>query len=104
MRIDLNQGTQAVPESNRTSGEGSSAAGATAASHGLGEVLGQDQAQLSGAHVQVEALAAQAAQLPEAREERVAALRQAVTSGQYHPDPEQVAGAVFEHMIAPAAA
>ena len=100
MRIELNAGPQPAPESNRSSAQNTGAAGSPTASHALGE----DQAQLSGAHAQVQALAAQASQLPEVREERVQALRQAVQSGQYHASPEKVAGAVFAHMIAGPAA
>ena len=98
MRIELNNGPQSVPESNR-SGAQNAPSGGLSATNGLGE----DQAQLSGAHLQVQALAAQAAQLPEVREERVQALRQAVQSGQYHPSPENVAGAILTHMIASSA-
>jgi anti-sigma28 factor (negative regulator of flagellin synthesis) len=48
----------------------------------------------------VQALVARAAQLPEVRQERVHALRQTIESELYHPGSEQVAGAMFEHMIA----
>jgi flagellar biosynthesis anti-sigma factor FlgM len=48
----------------------------------------------------VEALAAQASQLPEVRQERVQALREAVQSGRYDVNPEQVAGALLAHMTA----
>jgi flagellar biosynthesis anti-sigma factor FlgM len=106
MRIDLNAGPQALPETDHAilpSGSGSISAsnGASGAASG---VAGQDQAELSGAHAQVQALAAQAAQLPEVRQERVQSLRQAIQSGVYHSTPEQIAGAVFEHMISGAAA
>jgi flagellar biosynthesis anti-sigma factor FlgM len=99
MRIDLNQPPQASTESNR-SNAANSASGSSSASN-LG---GEDQAELSSAHVQVQALVAQAAQLPEVRQERVQALRQAVVSGRYQSSPEQVAGAIFTHMIAGTAA
>lgn len=58
----------------------------------------EDQAQLSGAHTQVAALAAQAQQLPEMRQKRVDALRQAIESGRYQPDAHKVAGAMVEWM------
>ena len=99
MRIDFTQGTQSSPETTRTGAQSSAATNNGSAPNGLGE----DEAQLSGAHAQVQALAAQAAQLPEVREQRVQALRQAVQGGQYRPSPEKTAGAVFEHMIAGAA-
>ena len=100
MRIDPNYGPQSAQESNRVSAQNSVAGGSSSANNALGE----DQAQLSGAHVQVQALAAQASQLPEIREERVHALRLAVESGQYRADPETTAGAIFAHMIVGSAA
>jgi flagellar biosynthesis anti-sigma factor FlgM len=99
MRIDSNQGPQPLSESNRSSSQNT-----VGASNVSSYAIGEDQAQLSGAHAQVEALAAQASQLPEIREERVLALRQAVASGRYAPSPEQVAGAVFNSMVSGLAA
>jgi flagellar biosynthesis anti-sigma factor FlgM len=101
MRIDLNPGPQPLPETDRGSAQNSRTAGSSTASSGL---AGEDQAELSGAHAQVQVLVAQASQLPEVREERVQALRQAVQSGHYQSSPEKVAGAMFAHMIAGPAA
>lgn len=104
MRIDLNHSLQ-IPESNPGSPSGTTTTAASSGAHALGEdVLSEDQAQLSGGHVQVDALAAQAAQLPEVRQEKVQALRQAVSAGQYDPAPEQVAGAMLDYMFAEVAA
>jgi flagellar biosynthesis anti-sigma factor FlgM len=98
MRIDLNHESQALPETSRSTAQGTAAAAASAStSQALG---GEDQAELSGAPAQVQALVAQAAQLPEVREERVQALRQAVERGNYTIDPEAVAGALFSHLLA----
>jgi len=58
-----------------------------------------DQAQLSGAHIQVQALAAQASQLPEVREAKINALRQAVESGQYRSDPANTAHSLMSEMF-----
>lgn len=102
MRIDSNQGVQPLPESGRT-GEQSLPSGGTR-SAASSSSLGEDQAQLSSAHVQVQALAAQAAQLPEIRQEKVNALRQVVLEGSYQPSSQQVAEAVFAHMVVKAAA
>jgi flagellar biosynthesis anti-sigma factor FlgM len=101
MRIDPNQGAQPLAESDRT-GHQSPASGdhRPAASSPLGE----DQAQLSGAHVQVQALAAQVLQFPEIRQEKVNALRQLVLGGSYQPSGRQVAEAVFAHMLVTPAA
>jgi flagellar biosynthesis anti-sigma factor FlgM len=97
MRIDLNHEPQPLSESSRSSAQSATAAAASvSASQALG---GEDQAELSGAHAQVQALLAQAAQLPEVRGERVQALRQAVERGSYLTTPEAVAGALLTHML-----
>lgn len=101
MRIDLNHGPQPLPETNRSTTQSPGAPVRSSASHALG---GEDQAELSGAHAQVQALVAQASQLPEVRAERVHALRQAIQDGHYQSIPEKVAGALFAHMIAEPAA
>jgi flagellar biosynthesis anti-sigma factor FlgM len=101
MRIDLNQTSQPLHETNSNSATSAGAAVPASVTSGLG---GEDQAQLSGVHAHVLALVAQASQLPEVREQRVHALRQAIQSGQYQSSPEKVAGAVFAHMITGAAA
>jgi flagellar biosynthesis anti-sigma factor FlgM len=103
MRIDLQNGPQQAAETSLNPKDTTAANSSTATqAQGLG--FGEDQAQLSGAHVQVASLAAQALQLPEVREERVASLRQAVAGGHYRPLPEKVAHAVLAHMIGKAAA
>jgi flagellar biosynthesis anti-sigma factor FlgM len=94
MRIDFNSGTQAAQETKDARLPGT-AGKSSAGTHELGE----DQAQLSGGQVQIQALAAQALQIPEIRQERVQALRQAIQSGQYHPDPEKVASRVMVQMM-----
>jgi|HubBroStandDraft_5_1064220.scaffolds.fasta_scaffold130620_2 flagellar biosynthesis anti-sigma factor FlgM len=103
MRIDLYHEPQPSQESNRSSSRGTSVLDSPFASNGL-DGSGEDQAELSGTLVQVLALMAQASQLPEVRQERISALRQAVQSGSYQTSPEQVAEAVLTHMIAGVAA
>jgi flagellar biosynthesis anti-sigma factor FlgM len=100
MRIDSNHGTQSTGEAERAGAQTSAAANSTSGA----SVLGEDQAQLSGGHAQIEALAAQAAQLPEVRQEKVQTLRQAVAGGQYDPPPEKVAGALLTYLSAGPAA
>jgi len=100
MRIDSNQGAQALPENSRASSPSSASADAHSSA---GAWVGEDQAQLSGAHVQVQALVAQASQLTEIRQEKVNALRQAVLGGSYQPGVAQVAVALFSHMVEKAA-
>ena len=111
MRIDLNPAAQPLSESDRSGAAGTAAAatassvsGSGHASGALSGLGGEDQAELSGAHTQVAALVAQAAQLPEVRQERVQALRQAIQRGRYQSSPEEVARAVLAHMIAGSAA
>jgi flagellar biosynthesis anti-sigma factor FlgM len=94
MRIDSNPGAQALPESSVSRPNASSAGAGSAAA-----ATGQDQAQLSGAHVQVQALVAQALQFPEVRQEKVNALRQVVLAGNYRPSASQVANSVFSHLL-----
>ena len=99
MRIDGNAGAQALPEGSRSNSavpaSGDTRPAATSAP-------GEDQAQLSGSHVQ--ALTAQALQLPEVRQEKVNALRQVVQSGNYQPDAGQTADALFRHLLVEPAA
>ena len=100
MRISLDQPPQTLAESGHSTNNvfanpQGSASASVAGSSGLGE----DQAQLSGLHVQVQALAAQASQLPEIRQEKVSALRQAVLDGSYRPSADQVAQAIFDQMV-----
>lgn len=94
MRIDLHFEPQQAQQSDRSSPQTSQAASAAANQ----AQVGQDQTILSGAHVQVEALAAQAAQLPEIRQGKIEALRQAVQSGQYQSDPHKTADALLTQM------
>jgi flagellar biosynthesis anti-sigma factor FlgM len=101
MRIDPNQGGQPLAESNRSSSQSTANAETTRAAATSG--LGEDQAQLSGTHVQAQVLTAQALQFPEIRQEKVNALRQVVESGSYHPGADQVADAIFAHLAQPAA-
>ena len=96
MRIDFHYGPQATAESERSSAQKAAAADRAPSS----EVLApEDQTQLSNAHAQVQALSAQASHLPEVREERIEALRQAVQAGHYHCDPGRVAGSLVDQMI-----
>jgi len=101
MRIDPNQGSQPLGESGRASSQ--SAANAETATAAANHALGEDQAHLSGMHVQAQVLTAQALQFPEIRQEKVDALRQVVDSGSYRPAAGQVANAIFEHLAQPAA-
>lgn len=98
MRIDSNGGAQGLPESQTAASAASGKAGESG-SAATASSLGEDQAQFSDVHVQVQALVGQALQLPEVRDERVQALRQAVASGQYQPSPQAVAEALLANVI-----
>jgi len=99
MRIDQNYGPQATPEPSHAGAQK-----AAVNSPAPGAALGEDQAQLSGAHTQVQALATLVAQLPEIRQEKVQALRLAVGSGQYQIRPHEVATALVAHLVTDRAA
>jgi|SRR5271170_944679 len=99
MRIDSNHSGQTASGSNQPATSSQTTRASSSAGSGrLSVNLNEDQAQLSGTHMLVHALAAEATQLPEERQEKVSALRQAVQSGDYRPDPEQVADALFSHL------
>jgi len=95
MRIDYNYGPQSAAESDRTKSQNSPVANGPSPE----SLSAEDHAQLSGARVHVAALAAQASQLPEVRQERVQALRDAVQSGRYRTDAKKVAGAMVADML-----
>jgi flagellar biosynthesis anti-sigma factor FlgM len=99
MRINNDYGSQPLSEGARSNTTKASAENNQTSSSAS---LGADQAQLSGAGAQVTALTAQVLQLPEVRQARVQALRQAVEAGTYAPDPRAVAGAVLDHLASAA--
>jgi alcohol dehydrogenase YqhD (iron-dependent ADH family) len=100
MRSDLHQAAQPLPESGRT-GDPIRANGVCPF---VSSLLDEDQAQHSGAGVQVQPLAAKVLQFPEIRQEKVNALRLVVLGGSYQPSSNQVAEAVFAHMLVKPAA
>jgi len=105
MRIDSSYGPQASAASDQTAGKSPGSATRPETSDEPAAISsGEDTAQLSGTHLQVQALAAQASQAPEVRQDRVEALRQAIQSGRYQANPQQTAGALFTHMAASAMA
>lgn len=104
MRIDANTGAQGLPETERSGTQSAASVGQASATGASANVLGEDQAELSGTHIQVQVLTAQALQLPEVRQEKVNALRQVVQDGTYQPSSDQIADAMFTHMLQPSAA
>ena len=95
MRIDgalpvpENQQTQKVTNSGASASQGQSAPTLT----------GQDQAQLSVDSGTVQQLKAKLSQLPEVRQERVNALRQAVNGGTYQVSNQQLADAIGSELL-----
>jgi flagellar biosynthesis anti-sigma factor FlgM len=101
MRVEGNQTAQSL--SAREAADNSSLAS------GEPQVLtssapGKDQAEFSGLHLQVQALAEQVLQFPEIRQEKISALRQVVLGGNYQPSSKQVADAVLAYMHTESAA
>jgi flagellar biosynthesis anti-sigma factor FlgM len=104
MRIDSNLSAQ-LPAENQGAGDAAAAVKANAAvAQSVSSALGEDQAQFSGVHLQVQALVAHVLQLPETTQEKVQALRQALVSGKYQSSPDQVAGALFSSWVGKLAA
>lgn len=105
MRNDSKQGQTVSESKHRATSSQTVDASSSAASGELSANRNENEnpAQLSGTHVLVQTLAAEVAQLPEVRQEKVRqekvrALRQAVQRGDYNPVPEQVAEALVSHL------
>jgi flagellar biosynthesis anti-sigma factor FlgM len=96
MRIDPNLAMQQLPENGRP---GTQPTTAGSGDGPISNLMGPDQTQLSGAHTHIQALVAQAAQMPEVRQARVESLRQALDSGNYCPGTDEVAAALILHMM-----
>jgi flagellar biosynthesis anti-sigma factor FlgM len=103
MRIDLTpKGPESPDESKRISSGGTNAkAKPTSASNASDET--SDRAELSPDQTRVRALASQVSDLPEIRQERVAALSAAVRNGSYNVSPDQTAKAMMTEMLGNAA-
>ena len=87
-----------IPQAADT-GEASRSA-ARSAAVGRSGALASDSSELSSAQANVPALAATVNQLPDVRQEKVAALAQLVRNGTYSPRPEQAAEALMSYMQA----
>jgi|HubBroStandDraft_6_1064221.scaffolds.fasta_scaffold01254_14 hypothetical protein len=95
MRVELNPGRQLFPERGGPTGESP----VSTDGYSSGSCVDECQGQLAADYVQIRALAAQAARLPEVGQEKVSALRQTVSGTGYRPSSEQVAEALFAHML-----
>lgn len=89
MRIDLN-GPTATPITNEQRHN------VAAAKHVEQQVATDDQTTFSTDAVEVKSLVAKALQLPEVRQEKVDALRQAIRNGEYEVEPSKIADALIK--------
>jgi hypothetical protein len=104
MRIELNPGAPALASREGHVSEnrpGETQVSEDQVSEGR---VSEDQAQLSVVHGQIQALAAQASQFPEVRQETVNTLRQMLLGSAYQPSSWQVAEALLAHMLVKPAA
>jgi flagellar biosynthesis anti-sigma factor FlgM len=60
-----------------------------------------DQTQLQSSQGRVQDLKAELTRLPDVRQERVAALRQAIGNGSFHPSDQQLADAILGDFFGP---
>lgn len=67
----------------------------TSQSSDVHSTAGQDTVSISRKHQEVQTLAANLANVPEVRAERIGALRQKVQSGNYHPDSGEIADSLI---------
>jgi flagellar biosynthesis anti-sigma factor FlgM len=80
-------------KNTRTSGAASQSASKPA---GLAPTAGEDTVSLSSAHGEVHALTSAVANVPEVRSDRVAALQQQISKGQYQPSSQNIAEAIIK--------
>jgi flagellar biosynthesis anti-sigma factor FlgM len=95
MRIDLNAIIPEAPDPGQSAKTASQAASGSTSAAGL---AGGDTAQLSPDQGRVQQLASQVNQLPEIRQDKVAALQRAIQDGSYQVTPGQAAEALISAM------
>lgn len=91
MRIDLSTRIPEAADPGQAAKSGSPSASG-------GNSLGVDTAKFSSDPEKVQALTAGVTAMPEIRQEKVAALAQAVSSGSYQVTPEQTADAMMSQL------
>jgi anti-sigma28 factor (negative regulator of flagellin synthesis) len=99
MRIDLSLSVGQTPDSEKPSMSDMPSGSGSKTSE-----LAADVANPSADYVRAQALTATLSQLPDVRQEKVAALAEMVRSGNYAARPEQTAEALMSHMSGDAAA
>ena len=95
MKIDAPISLPENIPTSKVSRSGSSAAGSRSAATDSG----QDRAQLSADSATVEHLKARLAHVPDIRQDRVDALRQAVNGGNYHVADQQLGEAISSDLL-----
>jgi flagellar biosynthesis anti-sigma factor FlgM len=99
MRIDLNPSIGQTPDPGESNKPGLRSSSGPAS----GDLAG-DVAKLSPDYVRAQVLTEAVNQLPEIRQEKVAALAQLIRSGNYAVTSEQTAAALLSHMAESTAA
>ena len=92
MRIDLNAIIPEGPDPGQSTKSGSRVASNGSSGEGL---AGADTSKLSQDRGRIQELASQVNQLPEIRQDKVAALQQAIEEGSYRVTPGQAAEALI---------
>jgi len=95
MRIDLNAIIPEAPDPGQSTKSSAPVASGGASAPGLG---GGDTAKFSVEQGRVQELASQVKQLPEIRQNKVAALQRAIQDGSYQVTPGQAAEALLSSM------
>jgi flagellar biosynthesis anti-sigma factor FlgM len=93
MRIDLNPNIGQTPDPGESNKPGLRSSSGPASND-----LAADVAKLSPDYVRTQVLTEAVNQLPEVRQDKVAALAQLIRSGNYAVTPEQTAEALLSHM------
>lgn len=89
MKIDLQSSAVNLLHSDWSGRQVSQSGGTSAPS------ANEDRVTLASTQANVEALTAQAMNSPQVRQDKVDALRQAVSNGSYKVDPHKIAGAIL---------
>jgi negative regulator of flagellin synthesis FlgM len=98
MKIDLNSSTPepiATPQSNQTSAASTNQVQTNQLQTEQVPNGAEDRTTLAFDHANISALVSQAVASPEVRQDKVDALRQAISSGEYKVDPGKVADAML---------
>lgn len=97
MKIDPTIQFPSDPQSDRVTNAPSKTtqSQSSGSSSGTSSAGGEDTFSLSSAHGEVQTLTANLANVPEVRNQRVAALQQRINSGSYQPDSQKVADALI---------